>query len=93
MPAPAPTCTAPDLGVPRRLGREDYVRPPLVAVEPGSDRLAAWRFRLVFGLVLLGILVGVFFLYRALTGSTGEGNPGFRQGAATHAVTRSVALF
>ena len=78
--------------MPRRLGREDYVRPPLVAVEPGSDRLAAWRFRLVFGLVLLGLLVGVFFLYRALTGSTGEGNPGFQQGRATHVMSRSVAV-
>ncbi|HEX4655280.1 MAG TPA: hypothetical protein VH274_06030 [Mycobacteriales bacterium] len=68
-------------------GHEDYVRPPLVAVEPRSDRAAAWRFRLVFGLVLLGIVVGVFFLYRALTGSTGEGNPGFRQGAATPPLT------
>lgn len=66
-----------------RLGREDYVRPPLVAAEPGSDRAAAWRFRVVFGLVLVAILVGVFFLYRALTGTTGEGNPGFNnQGAA-----------
>ena len=53
------------------LGRESYVRPPLVAVEPRSDRGAAWRFRLAFGLVLIAILVGVFFLYRALTGSPG----------------------
>jgi hypothetical protein len=72
--------------------REDYVRPPLVAMEPGSDRAAAWRFRVVFGLVLLALLVGVFFLYRALTGSTGEGNPGFEQGAAAGVVTRSVAV-
>ena len=71
--------------------REDYIRPPLVANEPGSDRAAAWRFRIVFGLVLVALLVGVFFLYRALTGATGEGNPGFEQGAAS-AVTRSVAV-
>ena len=73
-------------------GREDYVRPPLVAVEPGSDRAAAWRFRIVFGLVLAALLVGVFFLYRALTGSTGEGNPGFQQGVAAPSVSRSVVL-
>jgi len=72
--------------------REDYVRPPLVATEPGSDRAAAWRFRIVFGLVLVALLVGVFFLYRALTGSTGEGNPGFEQGATATVVTGSVAL-
>jgi hypothetical protein len=69
--------------------RESYVRPPLVAVERRSDRAAVWRFRLAFGLVLLAILVGVFFLYRALTGSTGEGSPGFQQGARA---TQAAAL-
>ena len=54
---------------------EHYVRPPLVAREAPSRRAAQCRFRLVFGLVLLGIAVGVFFLYRALTGSPGEGSP------------------
>jgi hypothetical protein len=79
--------------VPRR-GREAYIRPPLVALEPRSDRAAAWRFRLAFGLVLLAILVGVFFLYRALTGSPGEGNPGIPQGAASPgaALARSTVL-
>ena len=63
-------------------GREAYISPPLVAVEPRSDRAAAWRFRIVFGLVLVAILVGVFFLYRALTGG-GEGSPGITpQGGA-----------
>jgi hypothetical protein len=61
----------------RQPGREDYVRPPLVAVEPRSDRAGAWRFWFVFGLVLVAMVVGLFFLYRALTGGTGEGNPGF----------------
>lgn len=61
---------------PRGRGRESYVHPPLVALEPRSERAAAWRFRLAFGLVLVAILVGVFFLYRALTGSPGEGSPG-----------------
>ena len=72
-------------------GRESYVRPPLVAVEPRSDRAAAWRFRIVFGLILAAILVGVFFLYRALTGNPGEGNPGFTQGAGA-ARTTAVQL-
>ena len=72
--------------MPRR-GREAYIRPPLVAVEPSSDRLAAWRFRIVFGLVLAAIVVGVFFLYLALTGGTGEGSPGLNpQGAAVHSL-------
>jgi len=79
--------------VPRR-GREAYIRPPLVPVEPRSDRAAAWRFRIAFGVVLLAMLVGVFFLYRALTGSPGEGNPGIPQGMArpSAAVFHSAVL-
>ena len=53
-----------------------------MAVVPRSDRAAAWRFWIVFGLFLVGLLVGVYFLYLALTGPTGEGNPGIPQGAA-----------
>lgn len=56
--------------------REDYVRPPIVATERPSQRAAVWRFRLVFALVLAGIVVGVFFLYQALTAGPGEGSPG-----------------
>lgn len=68
-------------------GREAYIHPPLVALEPRSDRFAVWRFRVVFGLVLAALLVGVFFLYRALTGGTGEGTPGINpQGAAVHSL-------
>ena len=65
----------------QRVRREDYVRPPIVAVEPGSGRAAVWRFRIVFGLVLTAVAIGVFLLYRALVASPGEGNPGFNQGA------------
>lgn len=36
----------------------------------------------MFGLVLAAMVVGVFFLYLALTGGSGEGSPGLRQGAA-----------
>lgn len=63
-----------------RLIREDYVRPPIVATETGTGRAAVWRFRIVFGLILLALAVGVFFLYRALTQSPGEGSPGIQQG-------------
>ena len=66
-----------------RASRESYIHPPLVAVEPRSDRAAAWRFRIVFGLVLAGLAVGFFFLYLALTSGSGEGSPGLNQGAAT----------
>ena len=54
---------------------ERYVRPPLQAGEPRSRRAAAWRFRLAFAVVVVAILVGLFLLYRALTGSPGEGSP------------------
>lgn len=70
-----------------RRGREAYISPPLVAVEPRSERAAAWRFRIVFGLALVALVIGVFFLYRTLTGGTGEGSPGLNpQGAAHSAV-------
>ena len=58
---------------------EDYVRPPLLGREAPSARAAAVRFWVVFGLVLAAVIVGVFFLYRAVTGGGGEGNPGFTQ--------------
>lgn len=55
---------------------ESYHRPPLIAREPRSDRAATWRFRIVFAIVLLALVVGLFFLYRALTATSGEGSPG-----------------
>lgn len=58
---------------------EDYVRPPLVAEEPGSDRLAAWRFRLVLFVLLAVVVAGIVLAYFALTGG-GETNPGFTPG-------------
>jgi len=63
-----------------RAAREDYVRPPIVATERPSKRAAVWRFRLVFGLILAAVVVGVFFLYQALTAGPGEGSPGVGQG-------------
>jgi hypothetical protein len=61
---------------------EDYVRPPLLGREAPSGRAGAVRFWIVFGLILCGVIVGVFFLYRLATGGGGEGDPGFtRQGA------------
>jgi len=63
-----------------RAAREDYVRPPIVATERPSQRAAVWRFRLVFGLILAAVVVGVFFLYQALTAGPGEGSPGVGQG-------------
>jgi hypothetical protein len=58
---------------------EDYVRPPLLGREAPSARAAAVRFWVVFGLVLAAVIVGVFLLYRLVTGGGGEGSPGLNQ--------------
>ncbi|HEU5034084.1 MAG TPA: hypothetical protein VFT62_04905 [Mycobacteriales bacterium] len=55
---------------------ERYRRLPLVARESRGSRAAVWRFRLGFALLLLAIIIGLVFLYRALTGGNGEGSPG-----------------
>jgi hypothetical protein len=59
---------------------EDYVRPPLVGSERRSDRLAAWRFRLVLLVLLAAIIAGLVAVYFALTGS-GDTNPGINPAA------------
>jgi hypothetical protein len=53
---------------------EDYVRPPVVALEPRSRRAAIWRFRvyLIIALLLLGF--GIFLVAKAIVGG-GEGSP------------------
>jgi hypothetical protein len=65
-----------------RATAEDYVRPPLLGREAPSARAAAVRFWVAFGLVLAAVIVGVFFLYRLITGGGGEGSPSFNQQGA-----------
>ena len=52
---------------------EDYVRPPILAVEPPSRRAAVWRFRIVLGLILLALAAGVVLVIRAITSSNDNG--------------------
>lgn len=52
---------------------EDYVRPPILAVEPPSRRAAVWRFRIVTGLILLILAAGIVLAVRALTASNDNG--------------------
>jgi hypothetical protein len=70
---------------------EDYVRPPIVALEARSRRAAIWRFRayLIIGLLLLGF--GIFLIAKAIVGG-GEGSPSIgNQGlAAAHYFFGSV---
>jgi len=60
---------------------EDYVRPPLLAREARSTRAAAVRFWVAFAILLAAVIVGVFLLYRLITGGGGEGSPTFNQNA------------
>ena len=51
---------------------DDYVRPPIVAVEPPDPRVVKWRFRAVIALVLIAVALIVFFIAHAIISS---GNP------------------
>jgi len=67
----------------RTTDTEDYVRPPLVAVEPPSRRAARWRVRAVMAVLVLALAAVAVLVVHLLTGG-GEGSPGFGtpQGAA-----------
>jgi hypothetical protein len=52
---------------------EDYVRPPIVAIEPPSRLAGVWRFRLVIVLLLAAVAVAMFLIARSIIDS-GEGN-------------------
>lgn len=58
-----------------RRGVEDYVRPPIVALEAPSARASVWRYRITLAILLLIMAVGIFLIVQAVVG-TGEGNPG-----------------
>jgi hypothetical protein len=66
---------------------EDYIRPPIVALEPSSRRLAAWRFRLVLLLLFAALAVGTFFLVRAILDRSQNGDA---QGLSPVQVTRAL---
>lgn len=53
---------------------EDYVRPPIIAVEPASRQLAVWRFRIVLLLLFAALAVGTFFLVRAILDRSQNGD-------------------
>lgn len=58
---------------------EQYVRPPLVAIEPVSPAVARWRFRAV-AFVLLALLTLVFVvIFLKVSGVTAE-DPGLGVG-------------
>ena len=57
------------------MPREQYVRPPVVATEPGSPTVALWRFRIVALLLLVGLTLVVVMLFLHFSGVTAE-DPG-----------------
>jgi hypothetical protein len=52
---------------------EDYVRPPIVALEPRSRRASKWRFRVVILALLAIVAIAVFVIARSIIDS-GTGN-------------------
>ena len=71
---------------------EDYVRPPIVAFEPVSPRVARWRFRLVVGLVFLVVLGGLAVLLFTVLLANNEGNPGINPQGLAHAAAVASGL-
>ena len=53
---------------------DDYIRPPIVAIERRTYRLAQLRIRLAILLLLAAVAVGVFFIARAIIDSGQNGN-------------------
>jgi hypothetical protein len=62
---------------------DEYIRPPIVALERPSYRLAQWRIRVIILLFLLGVALGAFLIARAIVDS---GTNGSAQGAPHRAV-------
>jgi hypothetical protein len=53
---------------------ENYIHPPIVALEARSQRAAVWRFRAYLIIALLLLAVGILLVARAIVGN-GEGSP------------------
>jgi hypothetical protein len=56
--------------------REDYVRPPLVAAEPRSQRAAVWRYRVVAAAAGVALLLLMLWLVLHFAGVTNGEDPG-----------------
>ena len=58
------------------MPREQWVRPPVVATEPSSQRAALWRYRVVSLLLLVAVAVAVVLLFLRFSDVTGGEDPG-----------------
>ncbi|MCU1600607.1 MAG: hypothetical protein JWO22_1316 [Frankiales bacterium] len=56
--------------------REHWVRPPVVAAEARSQRLAAWRYRLISAVLLAAVAAVVVWLFLHFSNVTGGEDPG-----------------
>ncbi|MGN6472479.1 MAG: hypothetical protein ACTHK4_02370 [Mycobacteriales bacterium] len=66
------------------MSSEDYVRPPIVALEVRSQRAAIWRFRIIIGAVLLLLVVAIVLAARAIVhNGDGSGTVGGALGSAS----------
>ena len=61
---------------------EDYVRPPIVAIDPPDPAVAKWRFRGIVALIVVILAVAVILLAHAIIAS---GNPGSVTHSGGHA--------
>ena len=59
--------------------RETYVRPPLIAREAPTYKLAIWRYRIIALLVLLVLIIAVGYAFLKISGYGSE-DPGFTGG-------------
>jgi hypothetical protein len=53
---------------------ENYVRPPIVALEAPDPRAGVWRYRITLFVLLAIIAAGIFLIAKSVVGG-GEGNP------------------
>ncbi|HUR15568.1 MAG TPA: hypothetical protein VM097_13925 [Mycobacteriales bacterium] len=58
------------------MPREQYVRPPLVAREPGSRHAAVWRVRIGGAVLAVLTLLGFLWLFLTFSGVTNGEDPG-----------------
>jgi hypothetical protein len=69
------------------VGRETWVRPPVVAAEARSTRAAAWRYRVVSVVLLVLVATLVGWLFLKFSNVTGGEDPGIGLSPAHHPVT------
>jgi hypothetical protein len=68
------------------VGKETWVRPPVVAAEPRSTRAAVWRYRAVSFVLLVLLAVLTAWLFLKFSNVTGGEDPGIGLSRPHHPV-------